>query len=135
MRPGGSGAFGISSVSGTSPASCSQLRAPFSAVSRKMFSSAKCGVFLTDSSRPPTQAPSLCLQTMSDSQTPGGVGWGAGGFFPPDRSPDGLGPHLRDSDGGLSGAWRPSPRRRAGRARRRPSSRARVGASASPPLP
>ncbi|CAI9164360.1 unnamed protein product [Rangifer tarandus platyrhynchus] len=109
MRPGGSGAFGFSSVSGTSPASCSRLRAPFSAVSRKMFSSAKCAVFLADSSRPPAQAPSLCLQTMGDSQTPGGVGWGAGGYFLPDRSPDRLGPQLRDSEGGLSGAWRPSP--------------------------
>lgn len=68
-----------------------------------MFSSEKCGVFLTDSKRPSTHAPSLCLHTMSDSQTPGGVGWGAGDtFYRTDPQTDSS-PHLRDSEGGLSG--------------------------------
>ena len=67
-------------------------------------------VFLTDSNRPSTHAPSLCLHTMSDSQTPGGVGWGAGDTFyrtgPIPRQTPALTSEIQKA---ACRAWQPSP--------------------------
>lgn len=70
--------------------SCFQLWTPFSArLMKNVFCSSheKCFprqsvvCFQPDAYRPSTHALSLCLHTMSDSQTPGGVGWGAWGIL------------------------------------------------------